>query len=468
MPSYHIFGETISGPLMLAFLGVVATCLLAFRLRTVLLLTLIALFLPSLDIPQAASLSRLLRWAFLAGLIGKGILVNARHGFRARPSTREHRLLLAFAALILVSAAWSIGSEISLAQGGVLLMMWMGVYLILWNSWGEADQLIDLCQILFQLAAFLFVIEGIYQVLGIGRTGSGPYQRYYGAFRNPNSLGTAVAFLGPFVYWKHRTSASAGMRLFTKALGLVMLSGLILSGSRSGLLGSIVCMGVIVTYVHRARVAVTLAFVVPPLILLAVLAPKLDTQIVEENAVSSRIIRADTLSNLSDRVELWERGFDLYLDRPFLGYGFGMSKFAEIGRANFDLFQAMIKTGNLNYHSTYLQVALDLGIVGVALFVFFAFSTLFRGFRVFRRGEHSSLELGGMAFYGAFLALFGDTFVHGWAFSPGNSMAIVFWLVSAAVIRVDTLLQEADSRATARDESEWGEEGDLSPVAVRS
>ncbi len=449
----RVFGELIPLNLVYVLVGVVAVSLLVLRLRTILLLTLIALTLPSLDTPLAA-LARFLRWAFLAGLLGKGLLGSLRGGLAPRPVTREHRIILTFCGLFLVSAAWSISSTITLAQGTMMVVLLVGVYLVLWNSWSDEEEILSLCNTLFIVAALLFTLEAIYQVRGLGQTyGAG---RYAGVFLNPNGLGTAVAFLGPFVYWKHHSAGSPLIRAFCKGIGLIMLLGLLESGSRSGFLGTVICMGFIACYIYRVKLIVLGGILAIPLFLLFVIGRELDTSALME----SRLVRLDTLSNLSDRLPMWGEGLDLFLERPFLGYGYAMSKFANIGRADFEMSRAVFSMRGYNYHSAHLQVALDLGIVGLMLFWFFLYSVLRRGLSLYREGARDPLHLAGMVFFAAFFALAGDAFVHGWAFSPGSSMAIVFYLVAAATIRIRLLTEEQTGPEA--------EEEEAAPVPLRS
>ncbi len=445
---FVFFGEALAAELVYALLGVLAISLLFLNLRTVLLLALIFLTLPSLDTPLAG-VSRLLRWAFLAALLGKGLLGNVRGGFAPRPSTREHSVVLILCGLCIVSAAWSIGSGVTLAQGLMMVTLLVGVYLVLWNSWGSEEDILGLCNTLFILAVLIFTLEGIYLAIGMGmHHGS---DRYSGVFLNPNGLGTAVAFLGPFVYWKHLTSPSPLAKIYCKGLAVVMLISLLESGSRSGFLGTVLCVGIIACYVYRVKIAVLLALLTIPLALLLLIGRDLDTSALME----SRLVRADTITNLSDRLPLWGEGLDLFLNKPLTGHGYGMSKFANLGRADFDMAKAVFRMRGVNYHSAHLQIALDLGLVGLSLFLFFIASVLMRGMELYREGRNDPLHLAGIVFFAAYFAMAGDTFVHGWAFSPGSSMAIVFWLMAAATMRVHLL--SADAREAEAEEEEEAE-----------
>ena len=424
-----IFGSVLPIEVVIACIILLGFCLLALQLRTLLFLTIVVLFLPSLDMPMMIAVpARILRWAFLVGIVGKGLAANIRTGFRPRPDTKAHRLILLMSVLVAVSASWSIGPSFTIRQGAMMIVLWVGVYIVLWNSWETEDHLLVVCNTLFRFAGLLFTVEFVYLVLNIGGVSQG---RYSGVFLNPNGLGTAVAFLGPFVYWKLRTSESGGVQNFAKFLAVVMVISLFQSGSRSGLLGAVVCMGVMFTYVYRARIAVLAGFTLVPLLLLLVLSPTLDATVLDD----TRFIRAESLAHFSDRLPMWEKGFEYFLKEPFLGYGFGMNKFVEFGRANTELLLSLIRTRGANYHNTHLQLALDLGLAGVVLLWTFIAVVLRRGLEIYRLERRSTLNMAGMAFFAAFLALTGDSFVHGWMFSPGSSMSIVYFLVAACVMR---------------------------------
>jgi O-antigen ligase len=435
----RLFGESVPSELVLAIMLILAISMLALNLRVLLFLTILALLLPSLHLPLS-NLARLFRWAFLFGLVGKGLLSGRRFGLRPQPPTPAHLAILALSLLVLGSASYSIGRQVTLAQGSMMVLLWSGVFLVLWNSWREEADLLTICDTLFQLACLIFVLEAVYSALGLGKVVA--HGRYAGIFKNPNGLGTAVAFLGPFVYWKHWASTKPAVRLWCKILGVIMLISLYQSGSRSGVLGAIMCMGIMIMWVHRAKVAFVILVVGVPLSLLAVLGPRLDPTVFAE----SHVVRSQSLPHLSDRLPDWESGFELFLGRPAFGYGYAMSKFAGVGRANFELQKMMGRTGLQNYHNTHLQLAIDLGVPGVMAFWFFLAYVFRRGALLFGWTTQGKLELGGIAFFAAFLALAGDSFVHGWGFSPGSSVGIVFWISAAAVVRAHMLAEARRDR----------------------
>ncbi|MEN8149673.1 MAG: O-antigen ligase family protein [Planctomycetota bacterium] len=443
----RIGGQAFPLELVIACIVFLGFCLLALRLRTLLFLTIVALFLPSLALGEVVKIARLLRWAFLVAIVAKGLTTNFRLGFLPRPWTTGHRLVLALSVLVLASYSWSISPGWTFRHGTMMIVLWVGVYVMLWNSWDSEERITTVCTILFLVASLLFVTEFLYLLFNFEGVGPG---RYAGVFLNPNGLGTAVAFLGPFVYWKLRTTENPGVRALGRFVALVMLVSLFQSGSRSGFLGALVCMGVMFSYAGRARLALVAGVVLVPLLLLLVFSPRLDPTILDD----TRLVRAESLSHLSDRLPMWEKGFDYFLRRPLLGHGFGMNRFVEFGRANEELFHSLNRTRGSNYHNTHLMLALDLGLVGVALLWAFIAYVLKRGVEIYRSPRRGPIETAGVAFLAAFLALVGDSFVHGWMFSPGSSPAIVFWLVAACVLRTWSFSAAAETaEAEQREEA---------------
>jgi O-antigen ligase len=426
---YLFFGERISIGVAIAILVAVVTMLFAFKLRTLLFLTVLALLLTGLSTPLYQT-SRLLRWPFLLALLGKGVLSGLARGLRPEPPTNPHRVITVLSALALASALWSLGPGISVAQAGMTIVLWLGVFVVLWNHWRGAEDVTAICSIFFWIAVILFGAEFIAQIqdpFAAFETG-----RYSGLFTNPNGLGLAATFFAPFVFWSYFTAESASRRRISILLGLFLLLSLVLSGSRSGLLGTVVCMGCVLTHLYRFRIVLSFVFVLLPLAAFLFLGEHIGRGELEE----SRVVRGETLPNLSDRIPLWERGIALVGERTALGYGFGMSRFADLGYADGTVFEAVERLRGMNYHNSHLQIALDLGLAGLVLFWLYLVMVIRRGLALFFAPPGDPLHFAGVVFFGVFLALVGDSFVHGWAFSPGSSLAILFWLTGAAVVRI--------------------------------
>ena len=97
------------------------------------------------------------------------------------------------------------------------------------------------------------------------------------------------------------------------------------------------------------------------------------------DAISQRItsIYEDNFSSLNPRLLIWNTAFEMIKDRPFLGIGIGLFKMDYLG------YQAGFLEQNpyyLKYHSRaeeahneYLQLAAELGIIGLGIFLYIIF-----------------------------------------------------------------------------------------------
>ncbi len=441
---FVIFGERVPLPVAVMLLGAFVLMVTALRLRTILFLAIATLLLSTLTTELTAT-ARLARWPFLVALVVKGAASGLATGFLPRPMRGPQRILILFTILAVASAAWSISAPITLAQAGMTIVMFMAVFLVLWNNWRTTEDIQDICVVLYRVAALLFVAEFVQ--LASDPAAAISRSRYAGLFNNPNGLGLAATFFLPFVYWRYRTVPTFAGKVAAAILAGMVVTALVLSGSRSGLLGTAVCMGYILTQIHRSRMVLVVLFVLVPLGTFVLFGETIGRTEIEE----SRLVRRESLANLSDRLPLWEQGLALVAERPLLGYGFGMSRFADIGAVDTTIQQALYYVRGINYHSTHLQAAIEVGIVGLGLFWAYSILMLRYGFRLFFDSDRSALHLTGVVYFGVFLALFGDSFVHGWAFSPGNPNAILFWLTGAAAARVYSMRYPAAREDAAED-----------------
>ena len=86
-----LFGEWQNIYVVFGIMFLATFCLFFLRLHILLLFTLIALLLTSLDTPLRAD-ARILRWAFLAALLVKG-LAGAGGGLLPNPLSRAHHFI---------------------------------------------------------------------------------------------------------------------------------------------------------------------------------------------------------------------------------------------------------------------------------------------------------------------------------------------------------------------------------------
>lgn len=112
-----------------------------------------------------------------------------------------------------------------------------------------------------------------------------------------------------------------------------------------------------------------------------------------------------TNQGLSQRISVWQGTIDVIKDRPFLGYGYGWKKLATvINENNFAEYWAdrpdirnyylsekggEIKAsyGRVNPHNYFIQIAFEIGIVGLLLVMAFWFSIIWLLVKIFKHDK---------------------------------------------------------------------------------
>jgi O-antigen ligase len=192
---------------------------------------------------------------------------------------------------------------------------------------------------------------------------------------NPNGLAFVVCTVLPFLYFMSGLSS----KYFFIALMLApaCLYVLSLTGSRSGIIGlAALMLSVVVKSKSRASI-----FLIATIGLVVVgvgftfLAPDLQDRYLsiigkgEKNAVT-----------VEERMEGMEAQLEVVMNRPMLGYGLGTSAEANAHFTTSGPYQGM----ELPAHNLYLEIAQELGVGGLIIFLFFI-KEIFSGFAMSKK-----------------------------------------------------------------------------------
>src|SRR5262245_26913659 len=115
-------------------------------------------------------------------------------------------------------------------------------------------------------------------------------------------------------------------------------------------------------WMYKPRLRIPLAFAA---IVIGLFGAIFMDKIVQEE---SRLLRADSLSHMSGRTEIWSVAIDAFQERPLLGYGFSVGADAIMGTA---VIRNMGKSGYANtptLHNGFVQAILDSGALGLVLY----------------------------------------------------------------------------------------------------
>ncbi len=205
--------------------------------------------------------------------------------------------------------------------------------------------------------------------------------RAYATLENPNMYGEYLALVIPLAFgillrrW-------GGMRKSVTVLSLGILgAGLLCSWSRGALLALLLAMIVFMFMWHRR--AVFLVF--------AGLAAVPFLPLVLPEAVVSRYFDIGNMadSSTSYRVGGWQAAFEMLKNNFLAGIGIGREPWASI----YPRYALMSQESTPHAHNLYLQIAMEVGIVGLFVFIAFLFLLYQSGFTFFARLSDESIPL---------------------------------------------------------------------------
>lgn len=204
----------------------------------------------------------------------------------------------------------------------------------------------------------------------------------YGSMFDPNDIAYVLISLFPMaLFFLFRKSG-----IFLKALAIVAILcsiGLILlTGSRAGVLGLLVILLLVffsrqntLKTVHKLSIVIALIFMV------SVYSNKINT----DRYMTLTEISADY--NVTDefgRLQIWNRGLELFYSNPLTGVGVNCFPIAIGGLRNDIGLLPKWQTS----HNSYIQVLTETGIAGFAFFIAIIFHSLKTLVRIRKSGDH--------------------------------------------------------------------------------
>ena len=146
-----------------------------------------------------------------------------------------------------------------------------------------------------------------------------------------------------------------------------------------------------------------------------------------------RIVRRDTLSTGSGRVDIWRHAYMLSRQKPMLGYGFGTvttlferGYFAEVA----DEFSGS------TIHNSYLELMLDLGYVGLTLFLIGLIYILWQGVGLVHRTRGTPSSKLAATLLCCIFSGVTAAFFESWLTSPGSIFSFPFFFCVAMLLRM--------------------------------
>jgi O-antigen ligase len=288
------------------------------------------------------------------------------------------------AVLATVSCLWSESPETSLRKGIIAIQTtYFGLYFASRYTLKEQLKMLAwaMAIVVFASALFCAAFPGVAVEVG-GNAGA-----WRGPFAQKNPFARLMV-LGAIAFLLHALENRRLRPLFWVLIGLAGLL-IFIANSKTALILLIVLFLLVPLYRGlRGRTA----FLIPISIAAIIIAGSLSVMLVGNWENIAQFLGKDP--SLSGRTDLWEVSLEKVFERPWFGYGY-QSFWMEKGEASY-VWQAIAKLqGDYkppHAHNGFINIALDLGLVGLGLFLLIIVITYGRSL-VYLRSSQTNLEI---------------------------------------------------------------------------
>lgn len=190
--------------------------------------------------------------------------------------------------------------------------------------------------------------------------------RFSGLMANPNGLGLYAMFSYAFVIWVQKKEDIDFSRWFFTAFKLILFFLIIMSASRTALLG-VVAFEITNRFLqYHILLIIGLAGIT----FLSVLLNNIEIDVIIHSLGLSDYLRVQTLETASGRTEVWQVAFEEFQRHPWLGQGMMYDNYFIDSYAEQRFGDNYARHWNGVWNS-YLSLGLNVGIVGLTLFGYF-------------------------------------------------------------------------------------------------
>jgi O-antigen ligase len=427
-------GITLLILVVIGFFAVVATAIWSLRRYevTVFLTGLSpwfsALFIPNVpDEFQREGMGSYLR---IGILIFTGMIGTLQY-FRLRDRGEKLPLYLVllgiFLSVALASTSYSIDPLYTWIRSSSFLFLYG--FLLGLHVWLQDRQRFEgILNTLFLLVSFFIIINAVSIVILPERVWwwDGP-SRFQGLWSHPNTMGSICMIAYPVLLWKYfRSTPLRRPIVFLLFIASALMH--FLTGSRASLITAF--FGIFVWFFIQKKKA-KLLFSLGLLCVLTLL-------VVEFRPSSLQREEGAKLTDLTDREKFWYGSYLLLMERPLLGYGYGVEgKIWEDPR--FYDTQDTLWSGSVkaSLHNGYFSIAIGLGVMGFFVWCLILFIPLWRS-RSLPWNDFKSFALTVMLM--CMLLNFFESLLAG----VDSLAAIMFWIAWVLVGRLPNTSQKGE------------------------
>lgn len=227
---------------------------------------------------------------------------------------------------------------------------------------------------------------------------------------NPNEIAGALAWLMPLMaalaLAKPQHTAPdrlwTSLRIAAGVVALLLLLALILGQSRFALAGVLLSCGLVAYKMISQALVRRLIFAALAVLVLLQLSFVLNLNPAPADGTPQAGVSTRDQRTFSTRFDLWERGFRMMRDYPLTGIGMSMYRSA-VGTDRYAIeYYVLQQTVPPHAHNEWAQIAADLGVPGLILYLIWQVTVLKMLWRGWRGGDPYGRIVAGAVFAGLF------------------------------------------------------------------
>lgn len=267
---------------------------------------------------------------------------------------RRHQVLIGWGLLACLSMVWSLTPSLSLYYGLQLLFtILMGFLLCRVQTRTGLIQLLFLALLPTQLLSFYINLAAPHLAPGFPGGGAFTHKNVLGSFMLLQIINSLCLF-------------ALGWRPVLTAIGFLMAAALVvMSGSASSLLIAVIITGGLVPMALLYRANVNSARASAGLICMIIAVVVAGILISGYDPVKAVLGSVGKDATLTGRTVLWDFGWQAFLDRPWLGFGF--RGYWESEKSTVLILHYVMQQDLQIFHNNFVEVAVAFGIWGPAL-----------------------------------------------------------------------------------------------------
>ncbi|MFA3784106.1 O-antigen ligase family protein [Melioribacteraceae bacterium 4301-Me] len=242
-----------------------------------------------------------------------------------------------------------------------------------------------------------------------------------------NYLATFYVLIIPVTIGTFLTLGSKKLKLFLSGSMLFLLTGLILTLSRGGILSLVIAITILISKVLKPRTFIPLLLLITLLTTVFILNPFASILFTGISNVGS------SLSYYS-RLNFYEDVWKTFLNNPIVGVGFGNLGY----HSKFEFTKSVASA-----HNIVLGMLGETGIVGAILFIFLLCYILFLVIKNYTKEKNERIKVLEWAFISGFIGVLIHSMME--PNFEGFQFAIVFWSTLAVFLRLSSFSDEYKS-----------------------